>query len=85
MSPLTKVVTIDGPHLALYTNPRAATRAIGSCVKRIGASCARRQSWADQKRSTYERRVAGGCGEKPAAKGSVSQDQALDTEPCGSR
>jgi len=26
--PSTKVVTVDGPHLALYTNPRAAARAI---------------------------------------------------------
>jgi len=26
--PSTKVVTIDGPHLALYTNPRAAVQAI---------------------------------------------------------
>ena len=28
VSPSTKVVTIDGPYLALYTNPGAATRAI---------------------------------------------------------
>jgi pimeloyl-ACP methyl ester carboxylesterase len=26
--PSTKVVTIDGPHLALYTNPSAAVQAI---------------------------------------------------------
>ena len=26
--PSTKVVTVDGPHLALYTNPTAAARAI---------------------------------------------------------
>jgi fermentation-respiration switch protein FrsA (DUF1100 family) len=26
--PSTKVVTVDGPHLALYTNPGAAVRAI---------------------------------------------------------
>jgi hypothetical protein len=26
--PSTKVVTLDGPHLALYTNPGAAVRAI---------------------------------------------------------
>ena len=31
--PSTRVVTVDGPHLALYTNPRAAVRAIVEFMK----------------------------------------------------
>jgi pimeloyl-ACP methyl ester carboxylesterase len=34
----TKVVTVDGPHLALYTNPRAAVRAIVEFIKDTEAS-----------------------------------------------
>jgi pimeloyl-[acyl-carrier protein] methyl ester esterase len=34
--PSTKVVTIDGPHLALYTNPTAAVRAIVGFMRESG-------------------------------------------------
>jgi len=36
--PSTKVVTVDGPHLALYTNPEAAVRAIVQFMKDTEAS-----------------------------------------------
>jgi pimeloyl-[acyl-carrier protein] methyl ester esterase len=36
--PSTKGVTVDGPHLALYTNPRAAVRAIVAFIKDTEAS-----------------------------------------------
>jgi pimeloyl-ACP methyl ester carboxylesterase len=31
--PTARVVTIEGPHLALYTNPEAATRAIVQFIR----------------------------------------------------
>jgi pimeloyl-ACP methyl ester carboxylesterase len=34
-SPSTKVVTIDGPHLALYTNPGAAAHAIAAFMRNL--------------------------------------------------
>jgi pimeloyl-ACP methyl ester carboxylesterase len=36
--PSTKVVTVDGPHMALYTNPRGAVRAIVEFMKDTEAS-----------------------------------------------